>query len=189
MSSRKREASKTKKINPVYYIFCEGETEDAYVSFLKQKFRVNIKIKSKITGQKISESLIKNYIKEISKGISSEDDKTFLMYDVDSEEIKNRLLSLKNSIRLFSNPNIELWFLLHFRNQRAYINSNNCIRDLKGFNSEYEKPKLNSNLERCLMNNIDNAINRAKQLSEYENPSTSVHLLIDEINKVKMGQT
>jgi hypothetical protein len=26
-------------------------------------------------------------------------------------------------------------------------------------------------------------------LSEYENPSTSVHLLIDEINKVKMGQT
>ncbi len=188
MSSRKREASRTKKINPVYYIFCEGETEDAYVSFLKQRFRVNIKIKSKITGQNISESLIKNYIKEISRGINSKDDKTFLMYDIDSEEIKHRLLSLRNSIRLFSNPNIELWFLLHYRNQRAYINSSNCIRDLKGFNREYEKPKLNSNLERELIDNIDDAINRAKQLSEYENPSTSIHLLIDEIKRVKMGQ-
>lgn len=183
--SRKRTPKFNKKINPVYYVFCEGETEEAYVSFLKQKFRVNIKIKSKITGQNISAKLIKNHIKEISKGDNSPKDKVFLMYDVDSPDIKSRLLSIKNSIYLLSNPNIELWFLLHFRNQIGFISSTNCTRDLSSINKEYEKPKLNSALQKVLGDNFNLAIDRAKKLDSYNNPSTSIFLLLEEIINLK----
>lgn len=37
----KRRKSKGKQINPTYWVFCEGETEKEYVSFLRTKFPQN----------------------------------------------------------------------------------------------------------------------------------------------------
>jgi hypothetical protein len=34
---RKRVESRGKKINPHFWVFCEGKTEEAYVAFLKSK--------------------------------------------------------------------------------------------------------------------------------------------------------
>lgn len=33
--ARKRRAPKGKKMNPTFFVFCEGETEEAYVRLLK----------------------------------------------------------------------------------------------------------------------------------------------------------
>jgi hypothetical protein len=38
-----RRIIKNKKINPKIYIFCEGESEDAYIQFLKIKYECSLK--------------------------------------------------------------------------------------------------------------------------------------------------
>ena len=55
-----------RKMKPVILVLCEGETEECYIDFLKQKYRLPIKIVSKIVGSKINERLIKRYKKELA---------------------------------------------------------------------------------------------------------------------------
>ena len=60
--TRKRHSSKKKKINPKFWVFCEGKTEKAYVEYLKAKYRLPVKIIPEITGSKISDKLISSHI-------------------------------------------------------------------------------------------------------------------------------
>lgn len=183
--ANKRKSFPKRKLNPIYFVFCEGETEESYAFFLRQKYRVPIIIKTKVTGQNISDRLIENYTREIRKGNYSKNDKNFLLYDYDSNEFIQRLKTIKNAILLVSNPCIELWFLLHFRNQIATITCNNCIRDLKGFITNYKKGELNNLLQDKLCQNRFEAIKRAKKLSEHENPSTTIYRLVEELEELK----
>jgi len=180
--SRKHRKSQGRRINPIYFVFCEGETEEAYSKFLRQKYRLPIEIKTKVTGQEISDEYIKNFLKGKDY---TDSDKNYLMYDLDAAEFIPRLKSIRNGIVLGSNPSIELWFLLHYRNQGADINSANCKRDLKGRNRNYEKGKLNSELERILDSNILEAVKRAKNFEDYINPSSAIYKLIEELERVK----
>ena len=59
---RERKPSKEKKIKPHYWVFCEGQTEEAYVCFLRSKYRIPIEIVPKVLGNKINERLINTYI-------------------------------------------------------------------------------------------------------------------------------
>ncbi len=181
----KRDTKPKRKINPVYFVFCEGETEEAYSTFLRQKYRLPIQIKTKVSGQNISDKFIKNHVKEIRRGITSPLDKNYLMYDLDSIEFRERLMSIKEGIILASNPNIELWFLLHHRQQKAHIDSKLCIRSLQGLNKSYAKGKLNPELEEKLCSQITKAIERAKELKEYDNPSTTIYKFIEELKIAK----
>ena len=38
----------SRKMKPVILVLCEGETEECYIDFLKQKYRLPIKIVSKL---------------------------------------------------------------------------------------------------------------------------------------------
>jgi len=58
---RGRKPSKGKKIRPHFWVFCEGQTEEAYISHLRSEYRVPIEIVTKITGNNINESKIKNH--------------------------------------------------------------------------------------------------------------------------------
>ena len=51
----KRPASRGKKIKPHFWVFCEGETEEAYISFLRSQYRIPIEIVPKTVGNKITE--------------------------------------------------------------------------------------------------------------------------------------
>ncbi len=181
--SRKRNANKKREINPLFIVFCEGETEESYSKYLKNKFRIPIEIKTKVTGQTISDKYISNHIREIRKGASSEKDKCYLMYDLDSPEFSARIRVITNGIILASNPCIEVWFLLHYRDQRAFIDSNNCYRGLKELNNSYEKGKLNTQLIDRLDSYFTDAITRAKALDEYTNPSSTIYKFVEEIIK------
>ena len=44
----KRQASKGKKINPHFWVFCEGETEEAYIRFLRSEYRLPVEIIQKL---------------------------------------------------------------------------------------------------------------------------------------------
>jgi len=176
----KRSPSKGKKINPHYWVFCEGETEAAFVAHLRSKLRVPIEIVTKVIGNRITQRLINSH--KQGKPIDPKD-KDFLIYDADVPVTLERLKAIKSAILIASNPSIELWFLLHYKNQSANISTNDCIRELCNRNrNTYKKGVIDSRLEMKLTESCEKACERAKGLYLFDNPSTNMYVFIEELN-------
>ena len=109
--ARKAKQPKGKRMNPTYFVFCEGKTEAAYVDLLRRSFRVPIEIIAKISDSNISQQYIERCKRE---RFTTKDDKTFLMFDIDVPGMLQHLSRIKDAILLLSNPCIEYWFLLHY---------------------------------------------------------------------------
>lgn len=127
--SKKRHASPERHMKPMVLVFCEGATETEYVSFLRTKFRASIKIVSHVTGQKLSQKMINRYIK-LEKLNMKDTIHTFLMYDLDSLGIAEKVKECRGEM-ICCNPCIELWFLLHEKEQYAYVSTTSCFHALK----------------------------------------------------------
>jgi len=79
-----------------------------------------------------------------------------------------------------------LWFLLHYKNQKVAITTDDCIRELSNRNrNEYKKGMIDECLKIKLIEKRTDACKRAKATKHFENPSTNVHIFIDELNKAK----
>ncbi|MDR2542388.1 MAG: RloB family protein [Treponema sp.] len=181
---KKRNQRPPRKMKPVYLVFCEGETEEAYINLLRQKCRwLPLKVISRITGQAISPSIINKYIKAEQIG-PNDPITTFLMYDLDTENIMEKLNQCKGSIILTSNPAVELWFLLHNTEQNASISTDSCIDKLKNVSSDwsqYKKGTLSEKQKQILWDNRKIAITRSKCLREGGNPSSLIYRLIERL--------
>ncbi|MEZ4773569.1 MAG: RloB family protein [Bacteroidia bacterium] len=177
----KRSKPLGKKIKPQIWVFCEGETEKAYVEFLRAKYRLPIEIESRISGSSISS----RYISQCKKSKPAHPkDLDFLLYDADVPAVLQRLQSIKEATLLLSNPAIELWFLLHFKNQTAALSSEQCERDLNrrtGFIKGTINTKLGRKLEECVVQ----ACEKAKKLPENQNPSSNVYIFIEKLDQIK----
>ncbi len=181
--SRKRAESRGKKINPNFWVFCEGETEEAYVSHLRSRYRIPITIVPKIVGNRITERFIKSYKK--GKPVH-EKDRDFLMYDADIPEILEPLKSIKSALLLASSPSIELWFLLHYKNQTSSITTKDCIKELHNRNrTNYRKGFIDGRLEARLTDHCQDACKRAKSLILFNNPSSNIFELIDILEDIR----
>ncbi len=184
--ARHRKPSKGKKINPTFFIFCEGKTEEQYIRFLKSQYRIPLVIDSKVKSINISERYIQNY----KKGkLSHKKDKTFLLYDLDVKDVLEKLSKFNDTILLLSNPCIELWFLLHLKTQNAEINCKRCNYDLNKNGGGYKKGVLTNHLKDLLMSKQLKAINRSKKLIQYNNPSSTIHLLIEALEEIKKNKS
>ncbi|TKG95779.1 RloB domain-containing protein [Puteibacter caeruleilacunae] len=183
----KRRAPRGKTINPKFWIFCEGESEEAYVIYLKQKYRLpTVKVISKIIGANIDERIIKSHKK--SKDFH-EKDRDFLLYDADVTAVLERLLQIKDATLIVSNPCIELWYLLHYKNQCNFINNEDCIRQLENRNrTKYKKGALDSKLRAKLDTNGIEAKSRAIRTNLFNNPSTNIYELIEAFEAAKNGK-
>jgi len=182
----KRQESKGKKINPHFWVFCEGETEEAYVRFLRSEYRLPVEIVSKVAGSCINERFINSYKK--GKPIH-EKDKNFLIYDANVPEILNKLQKIDFALLVASNPSIELWFLLHYKNQTASLTGDVCIRELRKRNrNNYTKGIIDNSLKITLKERCVDACKRSKQLELYENPSTNMHKFIEILEDAKRGR-
>ena len=177
-----RRTSKGKMMNPTFFVFCEGETEEAYVKYLRSSYRLPIEIDPKIAGSDISNEHIAEY--KNHKSVHPKD-KTFLIYDWDVEVIQQRLHKIKNTHLLSSNPCFELWYLLHCQSQTASLRSEECISKLRNHINNYKKGALDDKLKSKIINNKDKSISRAKGLTEFTNPSTTVYKLIEELDAIK----
>ena len=179
MASR-REPSPSKRMRKIALVICEGETEACYINLLKTWYKSPIRIVSHIEGTKITQSLIEKRTKELK--ISPRDKvKTFLMYDMDVQAINEKLLKCKAEM-LLSNPCFEIWLLLHVKEQKATISSNAVIKDLKNSTTVwrgYSKNPFTETQKTFLNNNTDAAVSRAKELHEFQNPSTGIYKLIE----------
>lgn len=182
--SRSKRIPRGKLIKPTFFVFCEGQSEEQYVSYLRSKYRIPMVIDSKITGNKISESYIENYKRA---KFTHEKDKEFLMYDLDVEGMLERLKGIGGAILVTSNPCFEFWLLLHFQSHTTEITSAHCINKLEQHYSKYKKGNLDSSLIRKLEEKQLKACNRAKRLSEFNNPSSKIHELIGIIEN-SLGQ-
>ncbi len=54
-----------RKMKPLILVLCEGQTEECYVNMLKQRYRIPIRIVSKIVGQKVNQRLIDRHTEEL----------------------------------------------------------------------------------------------------------------------------
>ncbi len=120
-------------------MFCEGKTEEQYINFLRSKYRLPISIDSKIAGNRITKKYINNYKRD--KEVHSKD-KTFLVYDLDAPKMLEKLQAITDTTLISSNPCFELWFLLHFREQKAEISSEGCLCALHSHHKTYGKGVL-----------------------------------------------
>jgi len=184
MGRNKRE-SKGKSINPSYFIFCEGESEESYVQYLRNKYRLPVEIVSKVTKGNIDSKLIK---KHISSRPQHEKDIIFLMYDIDVTGFIDKLNEIKKHVKselLVSNPCFELWYYLHFNNQTAEISTDRCIKKLENICPDYKKGTISVKLKEKLETKQIEASQKAQNLSLYNNPSSSVYNLIKMLEKLR----
>lgn len=145
-------------IKPAIYIFCEGESEIQYATFLKTKFQDVVAIQKPIKGTfDKAESNFKSSSKY--RDNASEIDEIWFFFDLDEEQgdqqkWDKRLKIIKNLRKLRKKPNIqvrllmttgcvEYWFSLHFAKSSPQIKTSvdkiNVEKNLKKFVSSYEK--------------------------------------------------
>ncbi len=168
------------KMKPVILYLCEGETEECYIDFLKQKYRLPIKIVSKIVGSKISARLIKRHKKELALS-NSESIDCFLMYDADVQSVVDNLLSCEEKL-LLSRPCIEVWFLAHSQKVPAKdISSDECVNMLKKENpwKDYKKGKLSFEQQEHLWENRNSAGNNIAHDQTSDKPFSMMKDFID----------
>ena len=180
--SRTRKPSRGKKIKPTFFVFCEGKTEVQYIKFLKSQYRIPLVIDPTIKSISINERYIRSYKK--GRPIHKKD-KTFLLYDLDVAGVHKKLSIIKDVKLLVSNPCIELWFLLHLKEQNGVINCKKCNNDLDKKSNGYKKGVISIVLKEQLKKKQLKAINRARKLKQFNNPSSTIYLLIDESEKIK----
>ena len=172
--------SKGKTMSPNFFVFCEGKTEITYVKFLRSVFRVPVQVVAKKSDSNISLEFIERSKREY---VQTKNDQTFLMFDLDVEGMLEHLQKIPQATMLVSNPCVELWFLLHYQNIENEISSEECLRKLLTLSPQYEKGALTEDEKQTLVKNMHEAIERAKRLEEYKNPSTTVYRLIEAMEK------
>jgi len=172
--------SRGKKIKPTYFVFCEGESEDAYISFLRSHYRVSIQIITKVLRNKINKASVKRILSHYP--VDSKD-KIYLLYDIDIPGMLDKILAIEDAELLVSNPCFEIWYILHYCNQNSEISTPQCIKKIESLCKNYSKGSICEKLKGKLTSDMKKARERAKRLTSHQNPSTSVYLLLDELDK------
>lgn len=172
---------KKRKMNQTYWVFCEGKTEEAYVSFLRSHYSVpTIRIKAKVKGNSIS----RNYIDRYLKGeFTAKGDQLYLLYDIDAPKMLHRLQTIRGCTMLLNNPCIEFWFLLYYQSHNSACKESFCLKELNNRNRQYKKGVIDSKLEEKLITKMDKACERAKALQGHENPSSSLYIFIEALKR------
>lgn len=176
--ARKAKQPKGKKMNRTFFVFCEGKTEAAYVDLLRRSFRVPVEIIARVSDSNISQPYIDRCKRD---RFTTQNDKTFLMFDLDVPGMLEHLRKIKDAVLLLSNPCVEYWFLLHYKDIGRELTSAESLAMLRSIDSDYTKGSFSTNMKKVLIEAIEDATGRAKSKKAYTNPSSTIHLLTDEI--------
>ena len=174
---------------PNFFVFCEGDSEVKYVEILRSYYRQPVHIIAKKTLLNITPALVERCK---ATYVQTKNDHTFLMYDLDVPSVLERLKKIPNTTLLCSNPCFELWLLLHVTEQRSEITSDEVVKELRKSAlvwRGYKKSQFTKEQLTFLQTNIDVAIDRAKKLREFQNPSTSIYKLIEMLKEDARSST
>jgi hypothetical protein len=184
-----------RKPRDVFLIVCEGaKTEPNY--FIE--FRLSSSYVKNIFGigdntERLVQRAIEFRNDAARYGIKY--DQIWCVFDKNSFPITNfnnaiALADRENIKVAYSNEAFELWYLLHFNYICTAMDRNEYINKLSvELDEKYEKNS--ETIYQKLLNKQENAIKNAKRLlSTYstpnpykDNPSTTVHILVEELNK------
>jgi len=103
------------------------------------------------------------------------------MFDLDVPGMLEHLKKIKDAVLLLSNPCIEYWFVLHYKDTNKELSSAECLAMLRSIDPDYMKGTFSTAMKKVLIDSIKDAANRAKAKDAYTNPSSTIHLLTDEI--------
>lgn len=199
MSGYKRRKLRARIPRKVFVIVCEGEkTERIYFNRYKTRYsnlRIetpNSKYTDPINLAKFSREQIKKEALDLKNG-----DAIWCVFDCDentNEDLSHACKIAGKDIKIcLSNPNFELWFLLHFSLIVSKLTRSEVIEKLKEHISGYEKNKDYYDL---LLRDRPTAIENAKKLiKKHEtngvklinvesNPSTQVQNIVEEILRI-----
>ncbi len=196
MSGYKRRKKNTRIPRKVYVIVYEGKkTERIYFEKYRTRYS-NLSIETPDSKYTDPKNLIK-FAKQYEENLTFDNgDTIWCVFDCDENEndglAKACKIAGKDINISFSNPNFELWFLLHFELYATKIERSEVIQKLKKYIPQYKK---NMNIYDLLKDKRPQAISNArklikihkkdgiKQISVESNPSTQVYDIVEEILK------
>jgi len=206
---KKQVFGKSRPIQPLIRIYCEGETEVAYFNQLRLEYRLNL---DPIPKDEKQRELIKFVDEQIDNNKISFKDNNFdsVWCVIDVEKSKDywekhiseiRLFSdNKNKFVIVSNPCFELWLLLHFKYTTRSCTGQELEEELsKLLKEKYKKPDSVTRFKEkfITLENISLAIANSKKLIAFHNkegrdafafqsnPCTSMHFLAEKIIELK----
>ena len=182
------------KPKDTFLIICEGEkTEPNYFKSFRVK-SAQIKVwgegANTLSLVKRTKEIVEDYIKE---GVTY--DQVWCVFDRDSFSKANFndafSFAQRNKIRVaYSNEAFELWYLLHYDYLNTGVSRKQYIKKLTD-RLGFKYKKNSKSIYQYLLEKQPTAIKNAKKLLESylvkkpveNNPSTNVHLLVEELNK------
>jgi hypothetical protein len=146
---RQRESQHNPKKTQIF-IYTEGQTEYNYFEQIKKDLtgKRSISVNNCSINKKLPIEFVR-YAKNnlLSRGKSlNKKDRVFCVFDMDtvkSEDINIALSKMPTYMQLIvSNPDFELWFLLHYKYCKAPLNNREPIEKLKEYEPDYQKPHV-----------------------------------------------
>ena len=189
--SRKNEYKEPKKR---ILVVCEdSKTTPKYLEeFCKdKKIRTLVDIKIRGANEPQPSAVLKYIEMLIDKEKLNPYDKIYCVFDKDQHKCYDKTLKdIKNHTvkidAINSVPCFEFWVLLHFeKTDRHFANHDEIAKELKNKKhlKDYSKEAYKDKLYEILKDKTQTAINNAKTIKT-ENPSTKIHLLIEELQKL-----
>lgn len=182
-----------------YRCFFEGLQEEMYFEHIAKKIR-EIKPESSVKFRQVSK------LSTLDKSSTNVLKLAVFDYDLNKIEFEKRVKMCKETRILYSNLNFDLWLLLHKRQFRKNVQSNNAyvslIREEYGLSSD-TNIKTKNNIQKILnqinLEDVKNAIKNADEImneklkkdeiyvnnsfSYYANPSMSIHNFFKDLIK------
>ena len=187
--------TQTRKLRPRFLIICEGTvTEPNYFKSFRVPTNV-IQIDVIGLGRNPSQVVKKAQELKTQKGYEEELDQVWCVFDRDNwtdQDFNKAIQDASNAgfSIAYSNEAFELWYVLHFCYLNTGVNRQQYQNQLDRYlGCPYQKNS--DNMYEKLLDRQNQALKNAdKLLKTYlqknpatENPSTTVHLLVKELNK------
>lgn len=186
---------------PVVYIICEGqETEIRYFKRFKTRDCI-VEISPKISQHKEALSLVQHAKDVLKQDVFFPDtgDTVWCVFDRDDNSNARLREASQLASRLsykiaFSNPSIELWILLHFKDQRASLPDADSVINILTKENLIPLYKKSSDIYDTLIDMQSLAIQRAQDrldqlikdgitlVSRDSNPASNIHHLVTYLN-------
>ena len=193
-----RREKPTKKAKPRVLIVCEGKvTEPTYLHALNHLWGTKVVLdfnhKNSSPKQIVEKAAGAKKAAKRKKGVDANEDYDAIWCAFDRDEHLSVTEALQqasaNEIPVaYSNPNFELWLLLHFQERTAVLTRQDTSRLCGQWMPGYVKTPDTSLLLPLLDGAIDRAIALKNRQVEHgllrQNPWTEVHDLVDEIRRL-----
>lgn len=191
----------TRKINTIepylgkVIVFCEGQTEEAYIQYFINKFEnkryFDVTVKNILIGgnskavYKHAKSFLANPSNNLRYGL---DFKKYLIFDCDApdniEEVIKEIENNKQFDMLLTNSIFEVWLLMHFEKVVTSLSYNTIYARLKDYIGNYYNKGSYDDIRLIIEEgSVDLAIKNSKELEEkYQKQNKAIPQDIKQMN-------